>query len=62
MDHDETAEEIRWLMKFGVHPEVIAQQLGKTPSNIRRQAFRWKYIDIVEYFAGMDSHNERKAS
>lgn len=54
MTIEEQAEELRWLMSFGVHPEEIAKQFNRTPMAIRRWAFRWKFMDIAEYYEGYD--------
>lgn len=41
--------ETRHLMKFGVHPERIADGFGITTASLHRQAERWGADDIATY-------------
>ena len=46
----EVLAEVQWLLDGGVHPELIAQQLGRSVEAINRMARRHRQLEIARVF------------
>ncbi|MFA5898120.1 MAG: hypothetical protein WC829_03290 [Hyphomicrobium sp.] len=45
-------EEVEWLLSFGIHPDQIAQAIGKKTASIERALYRQGRADLVTKLQG----------
>lgn len=50
MTAEEVFEEVEWLREAGLHPAVIAAQIGRSPMALEKLARRYGRMDIHAFF------------